>query len=70
MDSLIEALTKILEVKTPWLIEKIDVHSPTKTVNVFISFETGSKFNCSQCSKMSTVYDSNYRVWRHLDLCD
>ena len=70
MDSLIAALTKILEVKTPWIIEKIDVHSPTKTVNVFISFETGSKFSCSQCNKMSTVYDSNYRVWRHLDLCD
>ncbi len=70
MDSLKEALTKILEVKDPWFIEKIDVHSGTKTVNVFINFEKDTKFCCSKCGVKSKVYDSSYRVWRHLDLCD
>ena len=70
MDSLRKSLTKNLEVKEPWFIEKIDVHSGTKTVNVFINFEKDTKFCCSKYGLKSKVYDSSYRVWRHLDLCD
>lgn len=70
MDTFKKALTKIIEVREPWLIEKIDVHHATKTVNVFINFEDGARFNCSKCDKNCKVYDSSYRVWRHLDLCD
>lgn len=70
MDSLKEALSKILEVKKPWVIEKTEVHSPTKTVNVFISYEPNSHFSCSECGKLCKIHDSSYRVWRHLDICD
>jgi len=70
MDTLTEALVKILEVETPWRIDKIEVHQPTKSVNVFIDYARETKFPCSECGKISKVHDSSYRVWRHLDICD
>jgi transposase len=66
----IEALTKIINVSSPWKIEEIKVNPPTKTVNVFIHYEEGATFPCSKCNKDRKVYDSNYRIWRHLDICD
>ncbi|OFY83586.1 MAG: hypothetical protein A2275_00310 [Bacteroidetes bacterium RIFOXYA12_FULL_35_11] len=66
----IEALTKIINVSSPWKIVEIKVHAPTKTVNVFIDYEEGTKFPCRKCDKKSKIHDSNYRVWRHLDICD
>jgi transposase len=70
MDKFIEGLSKIISVSTPWKIKEITVSQPAKAVNVFIDYETGTKFPCSQCNKLSFVHDSSYRVWRHLDLCD
>ena len=70
MEDFLNILSKILEVRKPWIIEKIEVHHPTKTVNVFIDFEKDSMFECSKCKQPSKVYDSNYRTWRHLDICD
>lgn len=70
MDRLLETLEKILEVNVPWKIDKIDVHHPTKSVNVFIDYERGTKFLCSDCGKECKIHDSSYRVWRHLDICD
>lgn len=70
MEDFIHTLSKILQVSKPWIIEKIEVHHPTKTVNVFIDYEKLSLFPCSKCNKQSKVYDSNYRTWRHLDICD
>ena len=65
-----DTLSKILQVSKPWKIENIEVHHPTKTVNVFIDYEKGTLFPCSKCKKASKVYDSTYRTWRHLDICD
>jgi len=70
MEDFISVLSKILKVSEPWIIEKIEVHHATKTVNVFIDYEKGALFPCSKCKKPSKVHDSNYRTWRHLDICD
>jgi transposase len=66
----LDALTKIVEVKLPWKINEVVLNEPTKSVNIFIEFEKGSKFECPVCQQESPVYDSAYRVWRHLDICD
>lgn len=70
METIAEVLTKILTVSSPWEIDKVEVHEPTKTVNVFIHFQKGSKFSCPKCDSACSVYDSKYRVYRHLDICD
>jgi len=70
MDNFIEGLTKIISVSVPWKIREIVVSKPAKAVNVFIDYEGGTKFPCSQCNKLCLVHDSNYKVCRHLDLCD
>ena len=70
MEDLKDVLSKILQVSKPWIIEEIKVHHATKTVNVFIDYEKGALFLCSKCNKPSKVHDGNYRVWRHLDICD
>ena len=62
------ALSKILEIKSPWFIREIDTHKGTKTINIFIDFERGTKFNCPNCEQLCKVHDSSYRVWRHLDV--
>jgi transposase len=63
-----EVLSKVLEVKSPWHIREIDVHKGTKSVNVFIDYKEGSQFPCADCEQLCNVYDSSYRVWRHLNL--
>jgi transposase len=70
MDRFQETLEKILNVEEPWKINKIDVHHPTKSVNVYIDYDRGTKFPCSECGEKCKIHDSSYRVWRHLDLCD
>jgi len=70
MEDFTKVLTKILQVSEPWIIQDIKVHHASKTVNVFIDFERGAKFPCSKCNTLCKVHDSNYRVWRHLDICD
>lgn len=63
-----KVLSTILDVKKPWIIREIDVHKGTQSVNVYIDFERGSTFNCPNCEQPCKVYDSTYRVWRHLDI--
>src|ERR1035437_2658025 len=63
-----EVLSKVLEVKSPWHIREIDLHKGTKSVNVFIDYKEGSQFPCADCEQLCNVYDSSYRVWRHLNL--
>lgn len=69
-NTLLEALSKMLAIEKPWYIESTKIQKTTKVVDIDISFERGSKFKCSQCSKECNVYDSNHRRIRHLDIFD
>ena len=65
----IEALfTKILEINSPWKL--CDIQLENKVVKIFIDFERGSKFDCPICGLSSKIHDTNYRLWRHLDIAD
>ena len=68
LSNLEEALNKLLSVSLPWEVGKIELQLKEKIVDVHIDFKKGSKFNCSQCGKECSAYDSNERKWRHLDL--
>lgn len=63
-----KALSSILEIKKPWYIRELDVHKGTKSVNVYIDYDTGTTFKCPNCEQDCKVHDSTYRVWRHLDI--
>jgi transposase len=41
-----------------------------QVVDIFISFERGSRFSCSECEKNYPLHDSSYKRIRHLDLMD
>lgn len=61
----------LLGLKTPWKVEKVDVDSMKKTVEVYIIHERESKLTCPVCRKECMVYDHlKERVWRDLDSVD
>jgi transposase len=68
--SLKNALSAILKIEEPWFIENIIIQDTNQVVDIFISFERGSRFPCSECEKNYPVHDSNYKRIRHLDLMD
>ena len=62
--------SKLLEINKPWKLSDIQLELSEKTVKIYIDFERGSEFSCPICSSLSKVHDSNYRLWRHLDIID
>ncbi len=60
--------TEILEINSPWKLK--DIQLEDKTIRVLIDFEQGTKFECPVCGSSCAVYDTNYRLWRHLDIVD
>lgn len=68
--SIEDFFTQLLEINKPWKLADIQLDLTEKTVKIFIDFERGSQFPCPECSSSSKIYDSNYRLWRHLDIID
>jgi len=64
------AFSKLLSVSPPWVLEKVDLQQGTRVVDVYISYQRGSKFPCSDCGKECSVHDGHYQRWRYLDLFD
>lgn len=67
-----DALRKILEVQEPWYIVETEFHEKDKFVRVHITYRRGALFQCpvSGCNHNCKVHDSQYREFRHLDVCD
>ena len=65
-----ELFSSLLEIEKPWKLSKIRLEKEKKLVEAYIDFERGSRFECPVCSKKCLVHDTNYRVWRHLDIMD
>lgn len=64
-----EALFKIaLNLEHPWYISQIDFSAEEKQLDIHVDFESGSKFPCAKCGKLSCdVHDTLERTWRHLN---
>ena len=58
----------LLELKSPWEVERVSLDSVKKTVEIYITHVKGSKLLCPMCRKERMVYDHlKERVWRDLN---
>ena len=64
------AVSQLLEVPSPWFIERIDFQKGSQVVDIFMDFKKGSRFRCSECDSDCSVYDKAVRRWRYLDWFD
>lgn len=46
-----------LELKLPWKVEKVELDSMKKTMEIYMTHEKGSKLPCLECRKEYMVYD-------------
>jgi transposase len=57
-----------LGLEKPWFIKSIEFKIEEKLLDLYIDFESGSKFPCPLCSKSGChVHDTIERTWRHLN---
>ena len=57
-----------LGLEKPWFIKAIEFKVEEKQLDLFIDFESGSKFTCPLCDKSGRhVHDTIERTWRHLN---
>jgi transposase len=60
--------TKILGLKAPWTVSKVDVNEKESAVHVWIERPRGSGgLPCPKCGRSCPVHDHREREWRHLD---
>lgn len=68
MSSQIQQLFRAaLGLAEPWVVRKIDFSDEQHQLDLWLDFPAGSKFPCPQCKAARGVYDSDERVWRHLN---
>ncbi len=65
-----ELYERILGLKTPWKVEKIDLRMDESKVTVVLKHEPEARFPCPVCGQECPTYDHRHRQWRHLDTCD
>jgi len=65
-----ELYEKLLGIKNPWKVTKVELDSAAGRVDVWVNDFPGTKWDCPECKIKASVYDhSEERVWRHLDTC-
>lgn len=64
------AVSQLLQIPSPWFIERIDFQKGNKVVDIFVDFTKGSRFSCSECGFDCVVHDKTIRRWRYLDWFD
>lgn len=66
-----ELFTKILKLKLPWYIERVEVNEGTKRVDIWLEHEERIRVACPECGQFYGMYDHvEERVYRHLDTCE
>jgi transposase len=67
MTSTEEHYEKLLGLKSPWAISRVDLKMDELRVDIFIEY-LGEEASCSKCGNVYRVYDKTpQRTWRHLD---
>ena len=62
-----ELYSKILGLSAPWYVGEVDLNMAGKSVTINIKLEPNATLHCPVCNGRATRYDSNTRMWRHLD---
>lgn len=66
----IALFTKILGIKAPWFIAKVEVDEEKQQVDIWVDHEDNIQVRCPGCNRFFSVYDhSAERVYRHLNVC-
>jgi len=62
--------SKILGIKPPWFIKKVELDREKQRVDIYIDHTKGLAFPCPKCEKLCSVYDhARERIFRHLSVC-
>jgi transposase len=62
--------TKILGIKAPWLIAKVDIDERGQRIDIYVDHEKNITVKCPECNRFYSVYDhSPERIYRHLSVC-
>ena len=56
-----------LGIHDPWQVDKIDFVENEGTLNIYLKYTRGSKFQCPVCGKKLSVRDTEMRKWKHLN---
>lgn len=63
-----ELFTLALNLQEPWKVTKIEFNKEERQLDLWIDFESGSKFECPECGeKGRSVHDTSDKIWRHLN---
>jgi len=63
-----ELYGKILGLKAPWEVDRVEVNEKESAVDVWLRrAERGVELPCPRCGKRCAVYDHREREWRHLN---
>lgn len=65
-----ELYAKVLDLKDPWFIPRVEVTDADHVVEVAVEARAGSRMPCPVCGAESPVHDRRERRWRHLDTCE
>jgi len=60
--------SRALGLTDPWAVSSIHFDASAQRVDIWIDFESGSRFDCPSCSDNGCgVHDTSEKQWRHLD---
>jgi transposase len=51
----------------PWVVKKVEFSAEERKLDLWLDFPGGSQFACPVCGKSCGAYDSDERIWRHLN---
>ena len=63
-----ELFRKILDLEEPWTIKEIKFDRQERRVDIFIDFPNGSRFPCPVCVVFYGAYDTQERIWGHINI--
>jgi transposase len=56
-----------LGITPPWFVNKLNLDTSKKRMDIYLEFTKGSKFLCPVCKELCSIHDTKERIWRHLD---
>ena len=67
MDKGNQLFTLALGLVPPWMVDEVRFTAEEKRLDLHVNFPKGSRFPCPVCGQDCPVYDTQEKVWRHLD---
>jgi transposase len=59
-----------LNLPPPWYVKNTDFSLEAHEFTIYVDFEEGGRFPCPRCGALCPAYDTEARVWRHLNFAE